>query len=59
MPGYAVTLILGEEDFTKLFLGEANPQRLFMAGKLKVKGDIMKALKLQPILGMVRDKAKL
>ena len=54
-----VTLILGEDDFTKLFLGEANPQKLFMSGKLKVKGDIMKALKLQPILGMVREKAKL
>ncbi|KAJ6445095.1 fatty acid-binding protein [Purpureocillium lavendulum] len=54
-----VTLHLSDEDFGKLVLGEANPQRLFMAGKLKLKGDIMKALKLQPVLQTVQTKAKL
>lgn len=30
-----------------------------MTGKLKLKGDIMKALKLEPILKTVQTKAKL
>lgn len=51
--------MLADDDFSKLVLGEANPQRLFMAGKLKVKGNIMKALKLQPIMATVQTKAKL
>ncbi|QSZ33067.1 hypothetical protein DSL72_002652 [Monilinia vaccinii-corymbosi] len=46
----AVTLSLSDEDFGKLVQGKANAQRLFMAGKLKVKGDAMKAMKLGPIL---------
>ncbi len=54
-----VTFVLDEDDFTKLFLGEANAQNLFMRGKLKIKGNMMKALALQPILQVVRVKAKL
>jgi putative sterol carrier protein len=45
-----VTLALSDEDFGKLVSGKANAQRLFMSGKLKVKGDVMKAVKLDPIL---------
>ena len=47
---YIVTLSLSDEDFGKLVAGKANAQRLFMSGKLKVKGDVMKATKLEPIL---------
>ncbi|EGX88633.1 oleate-induced peroxisomal protein [Cordyceps militaris CM01] len=54
-----VTFILDEDNFTKLFLGEANAQNLFMTGKLKIKGNIVKALALQPVLQVVRVKAKL
>ncbi|KAG5994341.1 hypothetical protein E4U52_001243 [Claviceps spartinae] len=54
-----VTLSLSEEDFGKLVDGSANPQRLFMSGKLKVKGDIMKATKLDPIMKKAKSKAKL
>lgn len=40
--------------------GKANAQRLFMGGKLKVKGDVMKATKLEPVLANARQtKAKL
>ncbi|KAK3945994.1 fatty acid-binding protein [Diplogelasinospora grovesii] len=54
-----VTLTLSDDDFGKLVTGNANAQRLFMSGKLKIKGDIMKATKLDPILKKAQTKAKL
>jgi hypothetical protein len=42
-----VTLSLSDTDFGKLVDGKANAQRLFMSGKLKVKGDVMKATKME------------
>jgi hypothetical protein len=54
-----VTLTLADEDFGKLVTGTAKAQSLFMSGKLKIKGDIMKATRLEPILGTVQKKAKL
>lgn len=55
-----VTLSLSDEDFGKLASGKADAQRLFMGGKLKVKGDVMKATKMAPILNKARSvKAKL
>ncbi len=56
---HAVTLSLSDDDFGKLVGGKANAQRLFMAGKLKVKGDVMKATKMEPILKRAQTKAKL
>ena len=37
-----MTLSLSDEDFGKLVSGKTQAQRLFMSGKLKVKGDVMK-----------------
>ncbi|KAL2165729.1 hypothetical protein VTG60DRAFT_3942 [Thermothelomyces hinnuleus] len=54
-----VTLSLSESDFGALVAGKANAQRLFMSGKLKIKGDVMKATKLDPILKKAQTKAKL
>jgi len=54
-----VTLSLSDDDFGKLVSGKANAQRLFMSGKLKVKGDVMKATKMEPILKKAQVKAKL
>ncbi|KAK5145577.1 hypothetical protein LTR04_001263 [Oleoguttula sp. CCFEE 6159] len=54
-----VTLILSDDDFSKLISGKANAQKLFMSGKLKVKGDVMKATKMEPILKKAQTKAKL
>lgn len=56
---FPVTLSLSDEDFGKLVTGKANAQRLFMSGKLKVKGDVMKATKMEPILKKAQTKAKL
>ncbi len=39
-----VTLSLSDEDFSKLVSGKTQAQRLFMAGKLKIKGDVMKVM---------------
>ncbi|KAJ5161389.1 Fatty acid-binding protein [Penicillium capsulatum] len=54
-----VTLNLSDEDFNQLVSGKANAQRLFMGGKLKIKGNIMKATKMEPILKKAQGKAKL
>ncbi|KAL1836674.1 hypothetical protein VTJ49DRAFT_4801 [Mycothermus thermophilus] len=54
-----VTLTLSDADFASLITGKANAQRLFMSGKLKIKGDVMKATKLDPILKKAQTKAKL
>ena len=39
---FAVTLSLSDDDFAKLVSGQTQAQRLFMSGKLKIKGDVMK-----------------
>ncbi|KAF1824481.1 sterol-binding-like protein [Dissoconium aciculare CBS 342.82] len=54
-----VTLNLTDATFSDLVAGKANAQKLFMSGKLKVKGDVMKATKLDPILKKAQSKAKL
>ena len=55
----AVTLSLSDEDFGKMTAGKAQAQRLFMSGKLKIKGDIMKATKMEPIMKKAQTNAKL
>ena len=55
----AVTLQLSDEDFQKLIDGKANAQNMFMSGKLKIKGDVMKATKIETVLNKARNKAKL
>ncbi|KAF2033146.1 sterol-binding-like protein [Setomelanomma holmii] len=55
----AVTLVLSDKDFGSLVAGKANAQKLFMSGKLKVKGDVMKATKLDPILKKAQTGTKL
>ncbi|KAI9806415.1 MAG: hypothetical protein M1833_003602 [Piccolia ochrophora] len=54
-----VTLSLSDDDFSKLVSGKANAQKLFMGGKLKIKGDVMKATKMEPVLKKAQTKAKL
>ncbi|KAI9891979.1 MAG: hypothetical protein M1814_002174 [Vezdaea aestivalis] len=54
-----VTLILSDEDFGKLVAGKAKAQKLFMGGKLKIKGEVMKATKIEPLLAKAAGNAKL
>ena len=50
---------MDDAQFAKLIDGKANAQKLYMGGKLKVKGDVMKATKMEPILKKAQSKAKL
>ncbi|VVT58993.1 uncharacterized protein SAPINGB_P006487 [Magnusiomyces paraingens] len=45
-----ITLNVSEENFGKLVDGSASAQRLFMSGKLKVKGNVMKAASIETVL---------
>jgi putative sterol carrier protein len=46
----AVTISLAAQDFVDMLTGAKNAQVLFMSGKLKVKGQMGLALKLQRVL---------
>ncbi|KAI5968447.1 hypothetical protein KGF57_000141 [Candida theae] len=56
-----VELILKDVDFVKLAEGKANGQKLFMNGKLKVKGNLMKATAIESVFKQLdpRPKSKL
>ena len=54
-----MTLSLSDADFQKMVNGKAQPQQLFMAGKLKIKGNMMKATKMEPIMKKAQTKSKL
>lgn len=54
-----VTLSLSDQDFGLLVSGKKNAQTLFMSGKLKIKGDVMKATKMEPVLKKAQTNAKL
>lgn len=54
-----VQLILKDVDFTKLATGKANGQKLFMNGKLKIKGNMMKATAIETVFKSVDPRPKL
>ena len=43
------TISASEENFTKMTAGELNPTTAYMTGKLKIKGDMGAAMKLQKL----------
>ncbi|KAJ2628870.1 hypothetical protein GGF44_004391, partial [Coemansia sp. RSA 1694] len=51
------TLILSDADFVDLASGKLTGQSAFMGGKLKSKGNIMLALKLESVLKAVKGPA--
>ncbi len=53
-----ITLIITDENFKNLVEGKANAQRLFMGGKLKVKGNVMKASAVEGVLKAAEKAAK-
>lgn len=46
-----VTITMAAADFLAMATGKLNPTAAFMSGKLKMKGDMGLAMKLQGILG--------
>jgi putative sterol carrier protein len=44
-----VTIVSSSETFLKIANGEQNPTAAYMSGKLKVKGDMGQAMKLQKL----------
>lgn len=61
-PKADLTLIMADTNFVKLVNNEVSSQKLFLSGKVKVKGNVMKAANLEPFLRSVdprQPKAKL
>ncbi len=44
-----VTISASQESFEKIMAGETNPTTAYMTGKLKIKGDMGAAMKLQKL----------
>lgn len=58
-PKSDVQLLLKDADFVKLANGKANGQKLFMNGKLKVKGNMMKATAIEGVFKTLDPRPKL
>jgi putative sterol carrier protein len=54
-----VTLMAGDDDFVQIVTGKMNAQQAFMKGRLKIKGNMALAMKLEPIMKLARKKANL
>ncbi|KAI9498099.1 SCP2 sterol-binding domain-containing protein [Zychaea mexicana] len=52
-------LSLKDQDFVDLATGKLNGQKAYMSGKLKVKGQIMLAMKLDNVFKSIKPAAKL
>lgn len=50
-PEFQCEMILKEKDFIKMFNGKMNSTMAFMSGKLKIKGDMKKAMALERLMG--------
>ncbi|GEQ70682.1 hypothetical protein JCM33374_g4361 [Metschnikowia sp. JCM 33374] len=59
VPKSDVQLLLKDADFVKLSSGKASGQKLFMSGKLKVKGNMMKATAIDSVIKSIGPKPKL
>lgn len=54
-----ITITVKDEDFFALAQGKLNPQQAFMKGKIKIKGNMGLAMKLNTVLAAARPKANL
>ncbi|XP_053321808.1 hydroxysteroid dehydrogenase-like protein 2 [Spea bombifrons] len=51
-----VIMSMDSEDFVKMFTGKLKPTMAFMSGKLKIKGDMGLAMKLERLMGKMNSK---
>lgn len=49
-----VTMVLSKDDFVKMFAGQLNATQAFMSGKLRIKGDLGMAMKLDKLMKTTR-----
>jgi putative sterol carrier protein len=54
-----VILVLSEKEFGDLAANKVSAQSLFLAGKLRIKGDIVKATKIKPVPKSAESKSRL
>ncbi|TFY72268.1 hypothetical protein EVG20_g739 [Dentipellis fragilis] len=54
-----VTILFSDDTFTSLAQGKLDGQKAFLTGKLKTKGNMMLATKLDSLLKLAKGKAKL
>merc|ERR1719273_1464050 len=52
-----VTFVMKDNDFHKMFTGKLKPTTAFMTGKLKLEGDMGKAMKLEKVMGKMQTKS--
>lgn len=51
-----VEMSMNSEDFVKMFTGKLKPTMAFMSGKLKIKGNMGLAMKLEALMGRMNSK---
>uniref|UniRef100_A0A8C5G4N5 Hydroxysteroid dehydrogenase-like protein 2 n=1 Tax=Gouania willdenowi TaxID=441366 RepID=A0A8C5G4N5_GOUWI len=51
-----VVMTMDSDDFTKMFAGKMKPTMAFMSGKLRIKGDMTLAIKLEKLMGRMNSK---
>lgn len=51
-----VTFIMTTDNFFKMFTGSLKPTTAFMTGKMKLTGDMGKAMKLESLMGKLKNK---
>jgi len=54
-PEASCTMVMESGDFAKMFKGELNSMQAFMSGKLKIKGDMAQAMKLEKLMKSVQS----
>lgn len=53
------TLTMDSKDFFNMLSGQLKPANAFLSGKLKIHGDMRKAMKMEKLMSALKNKAKL
>lgn len=53
------TLTMDSKDFFNMLSGQLKPANAFLTGKLKISGDMRKAMKMEKLMSALKNKAKL